>query len=62
MSYANIFYNRRKNIIEENKMTVSPIRVKSMQQLAHVVFFMHRRMNIAQRKKKNKIKGKEKKE
>lgn len=31
MSYANIFYNRRKNIIEENKMTVSPIRVKSMQ-------------------------------
>jgi len=31
MSYANIFHNRRKNITEENKMTVSPIRVKSMQ-------------------------------
>lgn len=31
MSYANIFYNRRNNIIEENKMPVSPIREKSMQ-------------------------------
>lgn len=31
MNYANIFYNRRKNIIEENKMTVSPTRVKSIQ-------------------------------